>query len=123
MVDDMEGLAERRCEPCRGGVPPLAPARAEELAASIPGWRLEDGATRLARRFTFLDFVEAMRFVNRVADLAEEQGHHPDILIHWNTVDLVLWTHKIGGLHENDFILAAKIQKLLEEDPDTAEAG
>ena len=77
----------------------------------------------LARQFRFRDFVEAMKFVNRVADLAEEQGHHPDILIHWNTVDLVLWTHKIGGLHENDFILAAKIQKLLDEDPERTEAG
>jgi 4a-hydroxytetrahydrobiopterin dehydratase len=123
MVDDMEGLAERRCVPCRGGVPPLAADAAGELARSVPGWRLEENATRLARGFRFRDFVEAMKFVNRVADLAEEQGHHPDILIHWNAVDLVLWTHKIGGLHENDFILAAKIQKLLEEDPETAEAG
>jgi 4a-hydroxytetrahydrobiopterin dehydratase len=123
MVDDMEGLAERRCEPCRGGVPPLSADRAAELAAATPGWRLEENATRLARQFRFRDFVEAMKFVNRVADLAEEQGHHPDILIHWNTVDLVLWTHKIGGLHENDFILAAKIQKLLDEDPERTEAG
>ncbi|HEX4440399.1 MAG TPA: 4a-hydroxytetrahydrobiopterin dehydratase [Thermoanaerobaculia bacterium] len=123
MVDDMEGLARRRCEPCRGGVPPLSPERAAELARGTPGWRVEEAGTRLARRFEFADFVEAMKFVNRVADLAEEQGHHPDILIHWNTVDLVLWTHKIGGLHDNDFILAAKIQKLLEEDPERTEAG
>ena len=101
----------------------LSPERAAQLAASAPRWRLEDGATRLARRFEFRDFVEAMKFVNRVAELAEEQGHHPDILIHWNVVDLVLWTHKIGGLHENDFILAAKIQKLLDESPETATAG
>jgi 4a-hydroxytetrahydrobiopterin dehydratase len=123
MVDDMEGLAERRCEPCRGGVPPLSEERARELARGTPGWRVEDGGTRLARRFEFADFVEAMKFVNRVADLAEEQGHHPDILIHWNTVDLVLWTHKIAGLHENDFILAAKIQRLLEENPETTTGG
>ena len=86
-------------------------------------WRLEENATRLSRRFEFRDFVEAMKFVNRVADLAEQQGHHPDIAIHWNKVDLVLWTHKIGGLHENDFILAAKVNRLLVEDPDATVAG
>jgi 4a-hydroxytetrahydrobiopterin dehydratase len=75
------------------------------------------------RRFEFRDFVQAMRFVNRVADLAEQQGHHPDIAIHWNKVDLTLWTHKIGGLHENDFILAAKINRLLEDHPDATGAG
>ena len=69
------------------------------------------------------DFVEAIKFVNRVADVAEREGHHPDIAIHWNKVELVLWTHKIGGLHENDFILAAKVNRLLEEDPDTSMAG
>src|SRR5512147_1925328 len=118
MVDDMEGLAEKSCVPCRGGVPPLEPAAAEKLRAGAPGWSLEENATRLSRRFEFRDFVEAMRFVNRVAELAEQQGHHPDFAIHWNKVDLTLWTHKIGGLHENDFILAAKIDRLLVEDPD-----
>jgi 4a-hydroxytetrahydrobiopterin dehydratase len=78
-------------------------------------WALAENATRLMRRFEFADFRAAMEFVNRVADVAEEQGHHPDIAIHWNKVDLVLWTHKIAGLHENDFILAAKIDRLLEE--------
>jgi 4a-hydroxytetrahydrobiopterin dehydratase len=85
------------------------------MLASVPGWKMEENGTRLARRFEFEDFRKAMEFVNRVADLAEEQGHHPDIAIHWNKVDLVLWTHKIGGLHENDFILAAKVGRLLEE--------
>ena len=89
----------------------------------MPGWRLEEKATRLARRFEFRDFVEAMKFVNRVADVAESQAHHPDIAIHWNRVDLLLWTHKIGGLHENDFILAAKVDRLLEEGPDPNMAG
>ena len=85
------------------------------MAAKVHGWTLNDESTRLSRRFEFEDFRKAMEFVNRVAELAEEQGHHPDIAIHWNKVDLVLWTHKIGGLHENDFILAAKISRLLEE--------
>lgn len=123
MVDDMEGLAAKSCVPCRGGVAPLGEGAARELLASTPGWRIAESATRLERRFEFRDFVEAMKFVNRVADLAEQQGHHPDIAVHWNKVDLVLWTHKIGGLHENDFILAAKVSRLLVEDPDATIAG
>ena len=119
----MEGLAARTCVPCRGGVPPLTEEAAGELLTRTPGWRLEQDGRRLTRRFEFADFVEAIRFVNRVADLAEQQGHHPDIAIHWNAVDLVLWTHKIGGLHENDFILAAKVNRLVEDDPDATVAG
>lgn len=72
---------------------------------------------RLRRVFEFADFREAMRFVNRVAEVAEAEGHHPDIAIHWNKVELTLWTHKIGGLHENDFILAAKVDALLKDAP------
>ena len=108
-------LASRTCVPCRGGIPPLTREQAAELLAKAPGWRLAENGTRLERRFEFEDFRNAIAFVNRVADVAEEQGHHPDIAIHWNKVDLTLWTHKIGGLHENDFILAAKINRLLEE--------
>jgi 4a-hydroxytetrahydrobiopterin dehydratase len=115
VVDDMERLASRSCVPCRGGIPPLTEAAARELSAKTPGWSLAEAATRLERRFEFRDFVAAMQFVNRVADVAEKEGHHPDIAIHWNKVDLTLWTHKIGGLHENDFILAAKVNRLLEE--------
>ena len=122
MVDDMEGLADKSCVPCRGGIPPLAEAEARKLAERTPEWTLAEKGTRLQRRFEFRDFVAAMQFVNRVADVAEREGHHPDIAIHWNKVDLVLWTHKIGGLHENDFILAAKIDRLLEESAD-ASAG
>ena len=120
MADDMERLAARSCEPCRGGDLPLDPPAARLFQAGVPGWQLELEATRLVRRFEFRDFVEAMKFVNRVADIAEREGHHPDITIHWNKVDLTLWTHKIGGLHENDFILAAKVSRLLVEDPNTA---
>ncbi len=119
----MEGLSGRHCVPCRGGVPPLSEEAARELASRTPGWSLAAEATRLERHFEFRDFVEAMKFVNRVADVAEEEGHHPDITIHWNEVGLTLWTHKIGGLHENDFILAAKIDRLLEDDPDATMAG
>ena len=116
----MEGLAEKRCVPCRGGITPLTEPEARALSAGAPGWRLEEGATRLHRRFEFRDFLEAMKFVNRVADVAEQEGHHPDIAIHWNVVDLTLWTHTIGGLHENDFIVAAKVNRLLEEKPETS---
>ena len=123
VVDDSEGLAEKRCTPCRGGIAPLTEPAARALSAGAPGWRLEEGATRLHRRFEFGDFIEAMKFVNRVAEVAEQEGHHPDIAIHWNAVDLTLWTHKIGGLHENDFIVAAKVNRLLEEVPGAATAG
>ena len=110
-----EPLASRKCVPCRGGVPTLTASEAEALRRETPEWTVSENATRLARRFEFADFRAAMEFVNRVADLAEEQGHHPDFAIHWNKVDLVLWTHKIGGLHENDFVMAAKIDALLKE--------
>jgi 4a-hydroxytetrahydrobiopterin dehydratase len=110
-----DALAARSCVPCRGGIPPLTEPQARELLENTPGWSLQEKGTRLTRRFEFEDFKKAIEFVNRVAEIAEAQAHHPDIAIHWNKVDLVLWTHKIGGLHENDFILAAKIDKLLEE--------
>ena len=101
--------------PCRGGVHPSGRPLPSSCLNQTPLWKLEAGATRLTRAFEFADFLGAMRFVNSVAEIAEAEGHHPDIAIHWNKVDLVLWTHKIGGLHENDFILAAKIDRLLEE--------
>jgi 4a-hydroxytetrahydrobiopterin dehydratase len=111
--------------PCRGGVPALSETEARMLAEQVPEWTIELEGTRLRRHVEFEDFKSAMEFVNRVADVAEQQGHHPDIAIHWNKVDLLLWTHKIGGLHENDFILAAKIDRLLEEPrrPTTGLAG
>ena len=103
-------LADKKCEPCRGGVPALTPDEARALAAETPEWTLADAADRITRDFTFKDFVEAMAFVNRVANLAEAEGHHPDFAIHYRKVHLTLWTHKIGGLHRNDFIMAAKIK-------------
>ena len=112
---DAEKLARRSCVPCRGGIPPLTETEARAFLSGVPAWSLEQQATRLRRRFEFEDFRKAIEFVNRVAEIAETEGHHPDIAIHWNKVDLDLWTHKIGGLHENDFILAAKIDQLLEE--------
>jgi 4a-hydroxytetrahydrobiopterin dehydratase len=121
-VMNPENLSSKHCVPCRGGIPPLEEDAAHRLLADVPEWRLEENGTRLVRRFEFQDFKKAIEFVNRVADVAEEEGHHPDIAIHWNKVDLVLWTHKIGGLHENDFILAAKVNALLQE-PEGSGAG
>jgi 4a-hydroxytetrahydrobiopterin dehydratase len=106
------GLGDKKCIPCRGGIPPLPRPEAEKLALETPKWRLNEAGDRLSREFAFRDFKSAMKFVNRVADLAEEEGHHPDFVIHYSKVELVLFTHKIGGLHENDFILAAKIDGL-----------
>ena len=120
---DAHSLAAKTCVPCRGGIPPLTEEKAREFAAATPGWTLAENGTRLFRRFEFRDFRGAIEFVNRVADLAEQEGHHPDIAIHWNKVELTLWTHKIGGLHENDFILAAKVDRLLDEPKTPAEVA
>jgi len=119
---DPSRLASRQCEPCRGGIPPLSEDEARKLAQETPNWTVTEDGKRLVRTVELEDFKAAMEFVNRVADVAEREGHHPDIAIHWNKVALVLWTHKIGGLHENDFILAAKIDRLLEE-PRRATSG
>ncbi|MEO8190042.1 MAG: 4a-hydroxytetrahydrobiopterin dehydratase [Acidobacteriota bacterium] len=119
---DPSRLVSRKCEPCRGGLPPLTEVEAREFLEQTPEWTLEENASRVVRRFEFENFKSALEFVNRVGDLAEQEGHHPDIAIHWNKVELVLWTHAIGGLHENDFILAAKIDRLLEE-PRRATSG
>ena len=115
----MDNLADRKCEPCRGGVPPLEGAVLRELARQLPGWRVVEGH-HLERRFSFGDFGEALRFVNRVGELAEEQGHHPDVCFGWGRVDLTVYTHVIDGLSEGDFVLAAKIDRLREEPPSPA---
>ncbi|MBI4360629.1 4a-hydroxytetrahydrobiopterin dehydratase [Candidatus Micrarchaeota archaeon] len=104
-------LKDQFCVPCRGGIPPLPKEKAEFYLREVPNWKLE--GNRIARTIKFKNFKDAMAFVNAVADIAEQQGHHPDIEIHWNEVRLELYTHKIGGLHENDFILAAKIDALM----------
>ena len=108
----MADLSKRKCKPCEEGVGKLTPDEARELAVQVPKWKLRKDEPRLWREFTFKDFVRAMKFVNKVAELAESEGHHPDLHIHYNRVKLVLWTHDIGGLSENDFILAAKVDTL-----------
>jgi 4a-hydroxytetrahydrobiopterin dehydratase len=105
-------LAEKTCTPCRGGVPPLTPEEAEGYRAQAPDWSLLDDATRIERRFRFKDFREAFAFVARAAELAEAEGHHPDIGFGWGYATVSLRTKKIKGLHENDFIMAAKLDRL-----------
>jgi 4a-hydroxytetrahydrobiopterin dehydratase len=103
----MTALTQKYCMACEAGTPPLPAEHAQTLLAEVPGWTLAEQT--LTRKFRFKDFREAMAFVNRVADLAEAEGHHPDFFISWNRVRLDLTTHAIKGLSENDFILAAKI--------------
>lgn len=108
----MSDLASRSCVPCKGGVPPL---RGEALGALLAqlggGWRVQDGH-HLEKEFRFKNFAEALAFVNRVGAMADEQGHHPDVYLAWGRVRLQIWTHKIDGLTESDFVWAAKADRL-----------
>ncbi len=107
-------LAQKKCVPCEGGTPPMPPEQALRLQQQVRDWRLltANGIHTIEKGFKFKDFAEAMNFVNKVAAVAEEQGHHPDIKISWSRVTLQLTTHAIKGLSENDFIMAAKIDQL-----------
>lgn len=107
----MSGLASKTCIPCRGGVPPLTGPELQALESQVAGWRVVD-EHHLLKTFTFPDFAKALAFVNRVGAVAEEQGHHPDIFLTWGKAEIKTWTHKIDGLTESDFILAAKIDQL-----------
>jgi 4a-hydroxytetrahydrobiopterin dehydratase len=107
----MSELASKTCVPCRGGVPPLKGEELTALQKQVSGWQVVE-EHYLNKSFKFPDFRQALVFVNRVGELAEEQGHHPDIYLAWGKVDITIWTHKIDGLTESDFILAAKIDQL-----------
>ena len=107
----MSELAERQCVPCRGGVPPMKGEQINEMSSQLPDWQVVN-EHHLQRNYRFKDFGESLDFVNRVGELAEEQGHHPDICFGWGKADITIWTHKIDGLTESDFVLAAKIDKL-----------
>jgi 4a-hydroxytetrahydrobiopterin dehydratase len=110
----MEELTQLKCTACRGGDPTLTDAEIADLQPQVPAWRVLEvnGIKRLERVFTFKDFVAALAFTNLVGDLAEEEGHHPAILTEWGRVTVSWWTHKIKGLHRNDFIMAAKTDEL-----------
>ena len=108
------GLADNKCVPCRGGVPPMERSKAEEMLKQLEGgWSLNT-AGHLARLYTFKDFAQALAFVNKVGALAEEEGHHPDLHLAWGKCTVELWTHKINGLTESDFYMAAKADRAFE---------
>lgn len=106
-------LAQKQCIPCKGGVPPLKGAEIEELHGQIEeGWEVVS-AHHLEKLYRFPDFRSALEFTNRVGEMAEEQGHHPEIWLTWGKVKLTIWTHKIDGLTESDFVWAAKADELV----------
>ena len=106
-------LVKRRCKPCEGGVPALEPAAVEQLLQALqPDWRIEDGGKAIVRNFEFAGYHRTISFVNAVAWIAENEGHHPDLKVGYGKVEVLYTTHAIGGLSENDFICAAKIDAL-----------
>ena len=111
----MTALADKKCVACEGGTPALSDAESQKLLAQVDGWKLtqpQGGSPRIEKAFKFDGFMPGVDFVNKVARVAEDEGHHPDILLKWGEVRITLWTHAAKGLTENDFILAAKIDKL-----------
>lgn len=108
---DAPDLATKECVPCKGGVPPIKGRELEGLLRHATGWAAVE-EHHITKAFKFPDFKAALDFTNRVGAIAEEQGHHPDILLSWGKVEITLYTHKINGLTENDFIMAARINRL-----------
>ncbi len=104
-------LADLKCIPCKGGVPPLTPDQYEPLLAQIEGWEVQ-GGKKLVKRYRLKNFVQAVDFVNAIVPVAESEGHHPDLYVAWGKVEVYLWTHKIDGLTESDFYMAAKIDRV-----------
>lgn len=110
----MNTLAHQKCVACRGGEPTLTDAEIAELQPQVPEWHVRevDGMKRLERVFKFKNFVQALEFANQIGAIAEEENHHPLLVVEWGRVTVNWWTHKIGGLHKNDFIMAAKVDEL-----------
>lgn len=109
----MEQLNQARCAPCEGGVPTATDSEIAGYLAQLPGWVIieVDRVRRLSKAFAFDNFAHALAFTNRVGELAEEEGHHPAILTEWGKTTVTWWTHSIGGLHKNDFVMAAKTEE------------
>jgi 4a-hydroxytetrahydrobiopterin dehydratase len=107
----MADLASKSCVPCRGGVPALKGKELDDLAKQVPGWKVVEGH-HLTRTYEFPDFKTALELVNKIGDVAEQEGHHPNICFTWGKVEVSVYTHKVDGLTESDFILAAKLEKL-----------
>ncbi len=106
-------LTRKHCAPCEGGIPPLPPDRVRDYLSSLPGWQLTADGRRIRKEWRVKNFVAGLDFFNRIGQLAEEEGHHPDLhLTAYRDVAVELWTHAIGGLSENDFIVAAKIEQV-----------
>lgn len=106
------GLDQKKCVPCEGGVAALAPDRVKAMLADVPGWELAEDGKSIRRRFKLKNFKAALALVNKAGEVAEAEGHHPDIRLGWGYAEFKMWTHSIGGLHENDFIMASKINAL-----------
>ena len=115
----MEDLTTASCAPCRGGEPPLNRREVETLVPLVPGWTVveRDGVARLVREFTFKDFRSAMELAVKIGALADAENHHPDLHVSWGRLGVEIWTHAVKGLHRNDFVLAAKIGRMLEQEP------
>ena len=113
----MDVLYNQQCVPCRGGVPTLTAEEIEALKPQVPDWQVveREGIPRLERSYSFKNFAQALAFTNRVGELAEGEGHHPAILTEWGNVTLTWWTHKIKGLHANDFIMAARSDRVYQQ--------
>ena len=108
-------LVEKTCTPCRGGIPPVEGEKLNEFLREVPEWQLK--GNKIERTFVKNNFIEALDFVNEVGRLSEQEQHHPDIFVHYKEVTITLWTHKINGLFDNDFILAAKIDRIDQPQP------
>jgi 4a-hydroxytetrahydrobiopterin dehydratase len=113
----MEQLTEQKCEACRVGAPPVPPEEIAQLQPQVPEWRIinEDGIPKLDRVFKFKNFKDAIAFTNAVGEAAEEEGHHPRLVTEWGKVGVSWWTHKIRNLHKNDFIMAAKTDRIYQK--------
>jgi 4a-hydroxytetrahydrobiopterin dehydratase len=118
MDQNQEQLAQIKCTACLAGEPTVTPEEIAKFHPQVEGWSIveRDGVKRLERVFKFRDFAEALKFTDRIGDIAEEEGHHPSILTEWGKVTVTWWTHKIRGLHRNDFVMAAKTDHLLTSD-------
>jgi 4a-hydroxytetrahydrobiopterin dehydratase len=107
--------ADRKCVACTAGAAPIGRDQARRMLEDLPGWGLSEDGRRIQRKFTFPDFAAAMSFAGRVGEIAESEDHHPEITFGWGYCTVTFWTHKIGGLHENDFLLAAKTNAAFEQ--------
>lgn len=113
MTNTACSLLDKKCKPCEGGMPSLTGSEIKPFLAEIPGWSLIDNK-QIQKEYKFKNFLSAVQFINKIANVSEDEGHHPDILLHsWNKVKVMLTTHAIDGLSENDFILAAKLDALI----------